>query len=177
MRTEFRNQLRAIAEKLRRYAQTPLSYAEKLRAYAHTLRSHAEKLRPYVEKLRPYAIELRRQAVKALGPLGILLHRGIVHVGRVSPRAGKKLGALETWVCQSDARKLGTAALAAALLYAAGFAAIFPGTVGRYFQAISAPNRAVPLPDGIRRAAGETAKQLAAALDARLDRKNRRGKL
>jgi hypothetical protein len=84
---------------------------------------------------------------------------------------------METWVGQSDARKLGTAALAAVLLYAAGFAAIFPKTVGRYFRAISAPNRIVPLPDEIRRAAGEKAKQLAAALDARLDKKNRKGKL
>jgi len=177
VRTEFRNKLRAIAEKLRRYAQTLPSYVERLRPYVRTLWSHAEKLRPYLEKLRPYAIELRGRAVRALGPLGILLHRGIVHVGRVSPRAGKKLEALETWVCQSDARKLGTAALAAVLLYAAGFAAIFPGTVGRYFQAIAAPSGAVPLSDEIRRAAGETAKQLAAALDARLDKKNRRGKL
>jgi hypothetical protein len=144
--------------------------AKKLRPYAQTLRSCAE-------KLRPYAIKLRSRAVETLDPVGILLHRGIVCVGRVSPRTAKKLEAFEIWVGQSDGRKLGAAALAAALVSAGGFAAIFPETVGRYFQAISAPSRVVPLSDEIRRAAGEKAKQLAAALDARLDKKNRRGKL
>src|SRR6266496_6512163 len=87
----FTNLLHAIAEKLRPYAQTLWSYAEKLRPYAQTLRS-------YAERLRPYAIELRRRAVRALGPVGILLHRGIVRVGSASPRAGKELEALEAWV-------------------------------------------------------------------------------
>jgi hypothetical protein len=164
------NRLHAIAGKLRPYAQTLRSYVEKLRPYA-------ERLRPYLERLRPYAAKLRRHALEALDPVGAWLHRGIVQVGRVSPRTAKKLEAVETWVGQSDARKLGTAALAAVLVFATGFAAIFPETVGRYARAISAPNRVVPLPDEIRRAAGEKAKQLAAALDARLDRKNRRGRL
>jgi hypothetical protein len=176
--------LHAIAEKLRPYAHALRSYAEKLRPhvdrlrpYAHVLRSYGEKLRPYLQRLRPYAITLRRQAVKALGPIGVLMHSGIVHVGRVSPRTGKKLEAFETWVGQSDGRKLGTAALAAALAFAIGFAAIFPETVGRYLQAISAPGRVAPLPDEIRRAAGGKARQLAAALDARLDKKSKKGKL
>ncbi len=109
----FTNLLHAIAEKLRPYAQTLWSYAEKLRPYAQTLRS-------YAERLRPYAIELRRRAVRALGPVGILLHRGIVRVGSASPRAGKELEALEAWVGQSDARKLGTAAPTALSCEASG---------------------------------------------------------
>jgi len=116
VRTEIRNKLRAIAEKLRRRAQTLLSHAESLRARA--LLFYAETLRPYVNRLRPYAIKLRMRAVTALDPVGVWLHRGIVRVGKVSPRAGKKLEALETWVRQSDARKLGAAALAAEALLA-----------------------------------------------------------
>ena len=52
-----------------------------------------------------------------------------------------------------------------------GFAAIFPETAGRYGRVIFTSNRVVPLPDETRRAAGEKAKQLAAALDTRLDKK------
>jgi hypothetical protein len=89
--------------------------AEKLRPYAQSLRSHAEKLRPYVEKLRPHAIALRTRVVRALDPVGAWLHRGIVQVGKVSPRTAKKLETLEVWVCQSDAHKLSTAALAASI--------------------------------------------------------------
>ena len=54
-----------------------------------------------------------------------------------------------------------------------GFAAIFPEAAGRYGRVIFTSNRVVPLPDETRRAVREKAKELAAALDGRLDRKRK----
>src|SRR5437867_4026403 len=65
------------------------------------------------------------------------------------------------------------AALAVVLVLGTGFAAIFPEAAGRYGRVIFTSNRVVPLPDETRRAFREKAKQLAAALDSRLDRKRR----
>ena len=152
--------------------------AKKMRATARAMGSYTAGLRPYfdkllayVGKLRPYANGLRRHAVKAVDAAWSWLHRGIVQVGKVSPRAAKRLEGVETWVCQSEGRKLGTAAFAVVLVLGVGFAAIFPETAGRYGRVIFSSNRVVPLPDETRRAAGEKAKQLAAALDMRLDKK------
>src|SRR6266513_6449158 len=154
--------------------------AEKLDAYAQALGSHANKLRPYVGKtrfyigkLRPYVDKLRRHAVKAVDAVGSWLHRGIVQVGKVSPRTARRLEAVEAWVCQSDGRKLSVAALVAVLVLVTAFAAIFPEAAGRYGRVIFTSNRVVPLPDETRRAVREKAKQLAAALDSRLDRKRK----
>ena len=145
--------------------------ANKLRTSARAMGSYTARLRPYFDKLRPYANELRRHGISAVDAAWRGLHRGIVQVGKVSPRAAKRLEAVETWVCRSDARKLGTAAFAVVLVLGVGFAAIFPETAGRYGRVIFTSNRVVPLPDETRRAAGEKAKQLAAALDMRLDKK------
>ena len=139
--------------------------AKKLHAHAHTLWSHTARLRPYGDKLRQHA-------VRAVDAAGSWLHRGIVQIGRVSPRTAKRLEAAEAWVCRSDARKLCAAGLVAVVL-GAGFAAIFSDTAGRYGRVIFASNRVVPLPDEIRRTSAEKAKQLAAALDARIDRKGK----
>src|SRR5258706_12554540 len=142
-----------------------------MRSTARAMGSCTAGLRPYFDKLRPYANELRRHAVTAVDAAWSWLHRGIVQVARVSPRTAKRLEAVETWVCRSDGRKLGTAALAVVLVLGIGFSAIFPETSGRYGRVIFTSNRVVPLPDETRRAAGEKAKQLAAALDMRLDKK------
>src|SRR5467141_3611273 len=98
---------------------------KKLRAYAQAMGSCAARLRPYVDKLRLYASKLHRYAVKAVDAVGSWLHRGIVQIGKLSPRTGKRLEAVEAWVCQSDRRKLSVAALAAVLVLGIGFAAIF----------------------------------------------------
>src|SRR5207245_4246369 len=74
---------------------------------------------------------------------------------------------------QSDRRKLIGAALVAGLRLGIGFAAIFPEVAGRYGRVIFTSNRVVPLPEETRRAVREKAKQLAAALDGRLDRKRK----
>ena len=168
------------AKKLRAYAQAMESCAARLRPYLDKLRLYVEKLRPYVEKLRlyvdklrPYASKLHRYAVKAVDAVGSWLHRGIVQIGKLSPRTGKRLEAVEAWVCQSDRRKLSVAALAAVFVLGIAFAAIFPEAAGRYGRVIFTSNRVVPLPDETRRAVREKAKQLAAALDSRLDRKGK----
>jgi len=163
--------MRATARAMGSYTARLRPYFDKLLAYVDKLRPYFDKLLAYVDKLRPYANGLRRHAVKAVDAAWSWLHRGIVQVGKVSPRAAKRLEGVETWVCQSEGRKLGTAAFAVVLVLGAGFAAIFPETAGRYGRVIFTSNRVVPLPDETRRAAGEKAKQLAAALDTRLDKK------
>jgi len=166
------------AKKMRATARAMGSYTARLRPYFDKLLAYVNKLAPYldkalacVDKLRPYANGLRRHAVKAVDAAWSWLHRGIVQVGKVSPRAAKRLEGVETWVCRSEGRKLGTAAFAVVLVLGVGFAAIFSGNRGRYGRVIFTSNRVVPLPDETRRAAGEKAKQLAAALDTRLDKK------
>ncbi len=161
------------AKKLRAYAQAMESCAARLRPYLDKLRLDVSKLRSYVDKLRPYASKLHRYAVKAVDAVGSWLHRGIVQIGKLSPRTGKRLEAVEAWVCQSDRRKLSVAALVAVLVLGIGFAAIFPEAAGRYGRVIFTSNRVVPLPDETRRAVREKAKQLAAALDSRLDRERK----
>jgi len=168
------------AKKLGAYAQALGSYAARLRPYVGKTRFYIGKLRPYVDKLRPltdrlrpYVDKLRRHAVKAVDAVGSWLHRGIVQVGKVSPRTARRLEAVEAWVCQSDGRKLSGAALVAVLVLGIGFAAIFPEAAGRYGRVIFTSNRVVPLPDETRRAVREKAKELAAALDGRLDRKRK----
>jgi hypothetical protein len=161
----------AAAKKMRATARAMGSYTARLLPYFDKLRAYVGKLRPYVDKLRPYANRLHRHAVTAVDTVGSWLHRGIVQVGKVSPRAAKRLEAVETWVRQSDGRKLGTAAFAVVLVLGVCFSAIFPETAGRYGRVIFTSNRVVPLPDETRRAVREKAKQLAAALDTRLDGK------
>jgi hypothetical protein len=170
----------SAAKKLRAYAQAMGSYAARLRSYfdkvflyANKLRPYVEKLRPYVDKVRPYVDKLHGHAVTAVDAVGSWLHRGIVQVGKLSPRTAKQLEAVEVWVSHSDRRKLSVAALAVVLVLGTSFAAIFPEAAGRYGRVIFSSNRIVPLPDETRRAVREKAKQLAAALDSRLDRKRK----
>src|SRR5258705_3968018 len=152
------------AKKMRATARAMGSYTARLRRYV-------DKLRPHVDKLRPYANGLRRRAVKAVDAAWSWLHRGIVQVGKVSPRAAKRLEGVETWVCQSEGRKLGTAAFAVVLVLGAGFAAIFPETAGRYGRVIFTSNRVGPLPAETPRPPAGKAKRRAAALDTRLGKK------
>jgi len=170
----------SAAKKLRASAQAMGSYAARLRfhfekvfLYANKLRPYVEKLRPYVDRVRPYVDKLHGHAVTAVDAVGSWLHRGIVQVGKLSPRTAKQLEAVEAWVSHSDRRKLSVAALAVVLVLGTGFAAIFPEAAGRYGRVIFTSNRIVPLPDETRRAVREKAKQLAAALDSRLDRKRK----
>jgi hypothetical protein len=158
-------------KKMRATARAMEPYAAGLRSYFDKLRPHFDKVRPYIDKLRPFANGVRRHSFKAVDAAWSWVHRGIVQVGKVSPRAAKRLEAIETWACRSDGRKLGTAAFAFVLVLGVGFSVIFPETAGRYGRVIFTSNRVVPLPDETRRAAGEKAKQLAAVLDTRLEKK------
>jgi hypothetical protein len=162
--------LRPYLDKLRLYVSKLRPYVDKLRLYLSKLRLYVDKLRPYLDKMRRYASELHRYSVKAVDAVGSWLHRGIVQISKVSPRTAKRLEAVEAWVFRSDGRKLGVAALVAVLVLGIGLAAIFPEAAGRYGRVIFTSNRVVPLPDETRRAVREKAKQLAAALDSRLDR-------
>jgi hypothetical protein len=165
--------LRASAQAMGSYAARLRSYFDKVFLYANELRPYVEKLRPYVDRVRPYVDKLHGRAVTAVDAVGSWLHRGIVQVGKLSPRTAKQLEAVEAWVSHSDRRKLSVAALAIVLVLGTGFAAIFPEAAGRYGRVIFTSNRIVPLPDETRRAVREKAKQLAAALDSRLDRKRK----
>src|SRR5256714_822762 len=165
--------LRPCVDKARLHANKLRPYVDKARFYIGKLRPYVDKLRPFMDRLRPYVDQLRRYAVKAVDAVGSWLHRGIVQVGKVSPRTARRLEAVEAWVCQSDGRKLSVAALATVLVLVIGFAAIFPEAAGRYGRVIFTSNRVVPLPDETRRAVREKAKELAAALDGRLDRKRK----
>src|SRR6266571_1139608 len=75
------------AKKMRATARAMGSYTARLRPYV-------DKLRPYVDKLRPYANRLHRHAVSAVDAVGSWLHRGIVQIGKVSPRTAKRLEAV-----------------------------------------------------------------------------------
>jgi hypothetical protein len=178
----------SAGEKMREAARTKMrtawramvSGAARLRPYLDELRPYFDKLRPYLDKLRPYFVKLRsyanrlqRHAVRAVDAVGRWLHRGIVQVEKVSPRAAKRLEAAEAWVFRSDGRKLCAAALVVVVVLGGGLAAIFPEAAGRYGRVMFTSNRFVPLPDETRQAVGEKAKQLAAALDRRLDRKRK----
>src|SRR2546423_713743 len=165
--------LRPYVGKTRFYIGKLRPYVDKLRPLTDRLRPYVDKLRPLTDRLRPYVDKLRRHAVKAVDAVGSWLHRGIVQVAKVSPRTARRLEAVEAWVCQSDGHKLSGAALVAVLVLGIGFAAIFPEAAGRYGRVIFTSNRVVPLPDETRRAVREKAKELAAALDGRLDRKRK----
>jgi len=159
--------------------------AEKARG---TARESLRKLIARADKLRPYAAKaleavrtgwnagtsrLRPHAAKALETVHGGYRIGVAHIGKRSPRAAKAIQACETWLLQRGWRSLALGALGAVLVLGIGFAAIFPETAGRTCRVLFTSNRVVPLPDETRRAAGEKAKQLAASLDRRLDRKRK----
>ena len=196
MRRDFTNTLRAAAKEAR---ETVGTWLRRATARADKLRPHATKA---LETVKAWWIagtnELRACAGSALGKIrtrfpmldvtgrALRVHAGrvlqavnsgyragVAAIGRVSPRTAKAIVAFETWLRQSDWRRLGLTALAAVLVLGAGFAAIFPEAAGRYGRVIFTSNRIVPLPDETRRAVREKAKQLAAALDSRLDRRRK----
>jgi len=168
----------ARARKLRPYATKALDTARtwwiactnRLRAYA---RSALEKLRTRFPMLDVYARTLRLHAARLLATVGSGYRAGVAAIGRYSPRTARAIVACEIWLRQSDWRRLGLTALAAVLVLGIGLAAIFPEAAGRYGRVIFTSNRVVPLPDEARRAVREKAKELAAALDGRLDRKRK----
>jgi len=162
---------RAPAEKARETAGAwvsgAIARAEKLRPYAaKTLETVRASWIACTGKLRPHAARL-------LDAVHSGYRAGVAAIARRSPRAAKAIEACEAWLRQRDWRRLGLGALAVVLVLGIGFAAIFPETAGRTWRVVSNFNRTVPLPDEIHRAAGEKAKQLAASLDARLDKKRK----
>ena len=196
MRTDFTNKLRAVGKKAR---ETVMAWLRRAIARARTLRPYAakaletvktwwiactNKLRAYagsaLGKLRTrfpmldvYARTLRLRGARLLATVNSGYRAGVATIGRYSPRTAKAIEACETWLRQSDWRRLASTALAVVLVLGIGFAAIFPEAAGRYGRVIFTSNRVVPLPDETRRAVREKAKQLAAALDRRLDRKRK----
>src|SRR6266581_8356466 len=170
MRTDLRNKLRAVAKEAREtvmaWLRRAIALGRKLRPYAakgretvgtwwiactSTLREYArsalEKLRTRFPMLDVYARALRVHAVRVLQTVNSGYRAGLAAIGRVSPRTAKAIVACETWLRQSDWRRLGLAALAVVLVLGIGFAAIFPEAAGRYGRVIFASNRIVPLPD------------------------------
>ena len=185
MQNDFANKLRAAAEKARgagrAWLRAAIARADKLGPYAtKTLATFktlwiagTNKLRTRFPILDVYARALRLHAAKALEAVNRGYRAGVATIGRVSPRTARAIVACEIWLRQSDWRRLSLTGLAAVLVLGIGFAAIFPEAAGRYGRVIFTSNRVVPLPDETRRAVREKAKQLAAALDSRLDRKRR----
>jgi hypothetical protein len=190
------NKLRAVAKKAREtvmaWLRRAIARARKLRPHAakaletvktwwiactDKLRAHAggalEKLRARFPMLDAYARTLRLHAARLLATVNRGYRAGVATIGRHSPRTAKAIVACETWLRQSDWRRLAFSALAVVVALGIGFAAIFPEAAGRYGRVIFTSNRVVPLPDETRRAVREKAKQLAAALDSRLDRKRK----
>ena len=168
----------ALARKLRPHAAKAretvrtwwIACTSTLREYA---RSALEKLKTRFPMLDVYARALRLHAARLLASVGRGYRAGVAAIGRYSPRTAKAIVACETWLRQSDWRRLGLTALAVVLVLGIGFAAIFPEAAGRYGRVIFTSSRIVPLPDETRRAVREKAKELAAALDGRLDRKRK----
>jgi len=86
-------------------------------------------------------------------------------------RAAGAAAACRTWLKRRSRRDVVLMGLALALVLATVVAVVFAGTLVRYYRVISAPAGSVPLSEEARSAMRGKAKQLAAALDARLDRK------
>jgi hypothetical protein len=116
---------------------------------------------------------LRAHLEKARATLGARLRAAASFAGRLRLHAAKAFAALRTWIGQASRLKFGLAAVAALFVAGIIFAAVYSETLVRHYRAISASGPTVPLPGEIRRAAAEKAKQLAAALEARIDKKGK----
>jgi hypothetical protein len=120
-------------------------------------------------RLRPYAMRIR-SAARALGsrwrslfPLVKALRDG----------ARKRLQAAGRRVKRQGGARLRLAGAAALLALGIGLAALYAGTIELYYRAATASAALVPLGNEARRAAQDKAKQLASALDRRLDKKGK----
>jgi hypothetical protein len=114
-------------------------------------------------RLRPYGARLRQWIVAGVDAC---LRRSAVACRRISPGAAKPLETFAAWAGGSDARRLGTAAVAAVLTLAAGSALLHD-----YWRAaLSAQPR---LAESTLRAARDKADQLALAVESRLIAKGR----
>jgi hypothetical protein len=151
---------------------------ETVSAWLRAAIARARKLRPYATKaLETVEIwwiactsKLRPHAARLLETVHGGYRAAVAAIGKRSPRTAKAIEACETWLLHNW-RRVALGALAVVLVLGIGFAAIFPEAAGRTWRVLSASNRVVPLPEETRRAVREKAKQLAAALDRRLDRK------
>src|SRR5437660_7981882 len=169
MQGDFANKLRPYASKALQIVKAWwIAGTNKLRARASRALG---RLRTRFPILDVYARALRVHAARVLQTVNSGYRAGLAAIGRVSPRTAKAIVACETWLRQSDWRRLGLTALAVVLVLGTVFAAIFPEAAGRYGRVIFTSNRIVPLPDETRPAVREKAKQLAAALDTRLDKR------
>ncbi len=115
-----------------------------------------------MEKPQEEARAIPKSGIGAAGPLA----------AKLRILAGAAFESLKARAGRASRLELG---LAATALVALGIviAAAFTGPAGRYFRAMSAPGQTVPLTGKIREGADEKAKQLAAALEARTDRKGK----
>jgi hypothetical protein len=146
-----------------------IACTSKLRAYAGNA---LENLKTRFPVLAVYAGKLRLNAARLLEAVHGRYRAGVAYIGKRSPRTAKAIEACETWL-RHNWRRLALGALAAVFVLGIGFAAIFPETAGRYCRVIFTSSRVVPLPDETHRAVHEKAKQLAEALDRRLERKRK----
>jgi len=153
---------------------------ETVKGWLRSAIAQSRKLHPYATKAletvkawwNARVSKLRPHAARLLETVHGRYRAGVAYIGERSPRTAKAIMACETWLRQNW-RGLTFGALAAVLVLGIGFAAIFPETAGRYSRVIFTSNRVVPLPDETRRAVREKAKQLAVALERRLDRKRK----
>ena len=143
MRTDFANKLRAGAKKadgaVRAWLRAAIARADKLRPYAakslETVRTGwiacAGRLRAYARgalervntrfpMLTVYAGKLRLHAARLLEAVNSGYRAGVAAIGRVSPRTARAIVACETWLRQSDWRRLGLTALAVVLVLGIG---------------------------------------------------------
>ena len=90
---------------------------------------------------------------------------------KVGTSAGRALGISIAWLRRQGKLGLGLAALAVILALGGGLAAAFHADLWRYYRVMAASNKVAPLSDEVRGAARDKAGQLAAVLEARLDKK------
>ena len=120
------------------------------------------KLRPCAERIRSGARALGSRW-RSLSPLVKALREGM----------GTRLQAASRGVKRKGGMRFRLAGAAALLALGIGLAAVSARTIGLYYRAATAPAAHVPVGNEVRRAAQDKAKQLASALDRRLDKKGR----
>ena len=128
-----------------------------------------KKLRAFARKLGPCADRVRSGA-RAFGTRC----RSLLPLAKkLRDRGYQRLAGPTGWLKRQGALRLGLAGAAVLLVLVIAFAAAYARTIGLYYRAATASAARVPLESEVRRAAREKAKQLAAALDRRLDKRAR----
>jgi len=117
--------------------------------------------RAVASRLSTHAKKVRRGIVAGVAAC---LRRGVSACRRLSPRAAKKLEVFSAWLRRTEARRLGVAGVAAALVLVVASAFLH-----EYWRA--AFSSQPPLAEQTRRAVREKAGQLAQAIESRLVRR------